>query len=105
MSTDVRSTGPTVVCKETVGLALGVSNGLEVSAYADTAPVVGRDTAPAAYATCKPKSHSFKNVYAQANVAGNAMYLIIKDVAFVNTYTGSPNLAIECGYAQAIAGI
>ena len=89
MSTDVRSTGPTVVCKETVGLALGVSNGLEVSAYAD----------------CKPKSHSFKNVYARANVAGNLKYLISKEVAFVNTYTGSPNLAIECGYAQAIAGI
>ena len=88
MSTDVYSTGPSIVCKETVGLALGVSNGLEVSAYADTAPDYGRDTAPAAYATCKPKSHSFKNVY-----------------AFVNTYTGSPNLAIECGYAQAIAGI
>ena len=105
MSTDVRSTGPTVVCKETVGLALGVSNGLEVSAYADTAPDYGRDIAPAAYATCKPKSHSFENVYAQANVASNAMYLISKDVAFVNTYTGSPNLAIECGYAQAIVGL
>lgn len=105
MSTKVYSTGPAVVCKETVGLALGVSNGLEVSAYADTAPDYGRDTAPAAYATCEPKSHSFENVCAQANVAGNEMYLISKDVAFVNTYTGSPNLAIECGYAQAIVGI
>ena len=105
MSTDVYSTGPSIVCKETVGLALGVSNGLEVSAYADTAPDYGRDTAPAAYATCKPKSHSFENAYAQANVAGNAMYLISKDVAFVNTYTGSRSLTIECGYAQAIAGV
>ena len=105
MSTDVYSTGPSIVCKETVGLALGVSNGLEVSACADTAPDYGRDTAPAAYATCKPKSHSFENVYAQANAAGNAMYLISKDVAFVNTYTGSRSLTIECGYAQAIAGI
>ena len=105
MSTNVYSTGPSIVCKETVGLALGASNGLEVSAYADTAPDYGRDTAPAAYAACEPKSHSFENACAQANVTGNAMYLISKDVAFVNTYTGSPNLAIECGYAQAIVGI
>ena len=105
MSTDVYSTGPSIVCSESVGLALGVSNGLEVSACADTTPDYGRDTAPAAYAACKPKSHSLENAYAQANVAGNAMYLISKDVAFVNTYTGSPNLTIERGYAQAIAGI
>ena len=105
MSTDVYSTGPSIVCKETVGLALGVSNGLEVSAYADTAPDYGRDTAPAAYATCKPKSHSLENVYAHANVAGSAMYLTCKDVAAVNTDTGSPNNPIEYGYVQAIAEI
>ena len=53
MNTYIHNTGPSIVCKETVGLALGVSNGLEVSAYADTAPDYGRDTAPAArWARC-----------------------------------------------------
>ena len=113
MSTDVYSTGPTVVCQETVGLVLGVPNVLGASAYADTAPDYGRDTAPdygrdtapAAYATSKLKSHSFENAYAQANVAGNTMYLTCKDVAAVNTDTGSPNNPIEYGYVQAIAEI
>lgn len=105
MSTDVYSTGPTVVCQETAGLVLGVPNVLGASAYADTAPDYGRDTAPAAYATSKLKSHSFENAYAQANVAGNTMYLTCKDVTAVNTDTGSPNNPIEYGYVQAIAEI
>ena len=106
MSTDVYSTGPTVVCQETVGLVLGVPNVLGASAYADTAPDYGRDTAPpTVYAFSKLCDLSFPVACAQANVAGNTMYLTCKDVAAVNTDTGSPNNPIEYGYVQAIAEI
>lgn len=99
MSTDVYSTGPTVVCSESIGLTTGVA--AEYVVYASATNLNYKDNPLSSLS----KSHSFENAYAHANVAGNAMYLTCKDVASVNTYTGSPNLAIECGYVQAIAGI
>ena len=104
MSTDVYSTGPTVVCSEFIGLVSGASSGAGAGAYVDTELDYGREAVPAACAATMFKSHVFENAYVQASSSGDTLYLARKDVTAVNTNADSPNSNIEYEYVQTNAG-
>ncbi len=79
MSTDVYSTGPTVVCSESFGLTTGVA--VEHTVYAYATNLNYKDNPVSSLS----KSHNFDNAYAKTDSNGGTLYFTSKEIALVNT--------------------
>ena len=79
MSTDVYSTGPTIVCSESIGLTTGVA--VEHTVYASATNLNYKDNPLSSLS----KSHNFDNAHAKTDSNGDTLYFTSKEIASVNT--------------------
>ena len=120
MSTDIYSTGPSIVCKETVGLTVGAAIEHTVYAYATNLnykdnPVSSLskshnfDNAYAktdALASTVSQSHSGDNVFVSYNSTNGSLCQNYGTLAATSATTGrSVDGYLEYDHVQAIAGI